>query len=100
MLLAQDGAGSGSHLAPKHGRQEKCLLYGLWLPDAADQNNGSGCGGKDGKVVRPAVHTCTCGRMDHGCGRSADDEAMEMLGGHGHCDAVALELPSAEKVSC
>lgn len=35
-----------------------------------------------------------------GCGRSADDEAMEMLGGHGHCDAVTLELPSAEKVSC
>lgn len=50
----------------KVSRQEKCLLYGLWLPDAADQDNGSGCGGKDGKVVRPAVHTCTCGCMDHG----------------------------------
>ena len=35
-----------------------------------------------------------------GCGRSEDDEATGMLGGHGHCDAVALELPSAEKVSC
>lgn len=43
----------------KVSRQEKCLLYGLWLPDAADHDNGSGCGGKDGKVVRPAVHTCT-----------------------------------------
>lgn len=27
-----------------------------------------------------------------GCGRSADDEVMEMLGGHGHCDAGWLLL--------
>lgn len=27
-----------------------------------------------------------------GCGRSVDDEAMEMLGGHGHCDAGWLLL--------
>lgn len=27
-----------------------------------------------------------------GCGRSVDDEVMEMLGGHGHCDAGWLLL--------
>uniref|UniRef100_A0A671WVU5 Protein Wnt n=1 Tax=Sparus aurata TaxID=8175 RepID=A0A671WVU5_SPAAU len=30
--------------------------------------------------------------MQTGCGRSVDDEAMEMLGGHGHCDAGWLLL--------
>lgn len=45
--------------------------------------------------TRRSLRSCVSGY-----GRSADDEAMEMLGGHGHCDAVTLELPSAEKVSC
>lgn len=29
-----------------------------------------------------------------GCGRPEDDEVMEMLGGHGHCDAGWLLLRS------
>lgn len=59
----------------KTSRQEKCLLYGLWRPDAADPDNGSVSGGKDGEVAQPAVHTCTCGFMD----RDASNQTL------GHC---------------
>lgn len=47
------------------------------MPDAADPDNGSACGGKDGEVVRPAAHSC--GFMDH----DANNSTL------GHCNVHA-----------